>query len=288
MSGSPLRILIATDLEQEPDRALVAGATWLRRLGGVGTAVVVGREPSPELAALLDERVDRVAHGLTVVRQVAVGSPAATILDTAKAIDADLVVLGAPRTGSSDSAPAVDDSVVADVLARASVPVLVGREGGEHGPILAFSDLSPASRSAIEAARALAAASGVQAKVLHCLEEPIETEATYAAVDGDPEGEARDARRAAHEQLVALCRDRTGDALPTAVIEGSVVPGLLAAAAAHDASLVVLASHGRTGLARVLLGSVAAEIVRSIDRSVLVTRRDSAHGDEVPGSRTPV
>jgi len=41
-------------------------------------------------------------------------------------------------------------------------------------------------------------------------------------------------------------------------------------AAAHDADLVVVGTHGRTGVERVLLGSVAERVLRTATRPVLV------------------
>jgi nucleotide-binding universal stress UspA family protein len=43
-------------------------------------------------------------------------------------------------------------------------------------------------------------------------------------------------------------------------------------ARSHDAEMVIMGSHGRTGIARVLLGSVAEKVVRLAPCSVLVVR----------------
>ncbi len=47
--------------------------------------------------------------------------------------------------------------------------------------------------------------------------------------------------------------------------------GIVDKAEEHDASLIVLGSHGRTGLASVLIGSVAEAVAAHSDRSVLIT-----------------
>jgi nucleotide-binding universal stress UspA family protein len=49
--------------------------------------------------------------------------------------------------------------------------------------------------------------------------------------------------------------------------------GIVEAAEEHDASLIVLGSHGRTGLAGVLLGSVAEAVAAHSRRSVLIVHR---------------
>jgi nucleotide-binding universal stress UspA family protein len=63
-------------------------------------------------------------------------------------------------------------------------------------------------------------------------------------------------------------RGRQAEAAPT-------WKGIVHAAEEHDASLIVLGSHGRTGLAGVLLGSVAEAVAAHSRRSVLIVHRRS-------------
>jgi len=59
-------------------------------------------------------------------------------------------------------------------------------------------------------------------------------------------------------------------------LEAELAPtwkGIVHAAEEHDASLIVLGSHGRTGLAGVLLGSVAEAVAAHSRRSVLIVHR---------------
>jgi nucleotide-binding universal stress UspA family protein len=62
--------------------------------------------------------------------------------------------------------------------------------------------------------------------------------------------------------------------LPTEreVADGEPAHAILAAAQAHQADLIVMTSHGRTGLARALLGSVAARVARASTIPVLIVR----------------
>jgi nucleotide-binding universal stress UspA family protein len=52
--------------------------------------------------------------------------------------------------------------------------------------------------------------------------------------------------------------------------------GIVNVADDHDASLIVLGSHGRTGLASVLIGSVAEAVAAHSQRSVLIAHRRDA------------
>ena len=53
---------------------------------------------------------------------------------------------------------------------------------------------------------------------------------------------------------------------------GPVVEGIINAAVRQDADLIAMASHGRSGLAQVFYGSVAAGILQRIDRPLLLVR----------------
>ncbi len=63
----------------------------------------------------------------------------------------------------------------------------------------------------------------------------------------------------------------------TLVGHGPIVQEIINAADREQADLVAMASHGRTGLARVFYGSVAAGLLHRIDRPLLLIR---AEGDE--------
>jgi nucleotide-binding universal stress UspA family protein len=58
----------------------------------------------------------------------------------------------------------------------------------------------------------------------------------------------------------------------TAVIDGQPVPAILEYAHDHDVDLIALATHGRSGTARILLGSSADKLVRGATTPVLLYR----------------
>jgi nucleotide-binding universal stress UspA family protein len=67
-----------------------------------------------------------------------------------------------------------------------------------------------------------------------------------------------------------------GLAVKCLVEQGPVVQTILQVAEREKADLIALASHGRTGLARVFYGSVAAGILNQTDRPLLIVRADKS------------
>jgi universal stress protein A len=57
--------------------------------------------------------------------------------------------------------------------------------------------------------------------------------------------------------------------------EGGAAPGIIDAARDCHADLVVIGTHGRTGVAHILLGSVAEAVLRRTDCSVMTVRPDA-------------
>lgn len=69
-------------------------------------------------------------------------------------------------------------------------------------------------------------------------------------------------------QVQRLCE--LGYTASGVVSEGNPVDGILRAAREHHADQIVLVSHGREGLARLFLGSVAEGVIRKADRPVVI------------------
>lgn len=65
----------------------------------------------------------------------------------------------------------------------------------------------------------------------------------------------------------------------TAIVQGAPFQIIVDTAASKDIDLIVMGTHGRTGLTHVLMGSVAEKVVRLAPCPVLVTRGTSASSD---------
>lgn len=144
-------------------------------------------------------------------------------------------------------------------------------ETNGHGPVLIAYDGSDQAKAAIrEAGRQLGA--GRKGIVLSVWE-PISAIALGAPPPYDtPELEhsvETDARQVA-EQGAELARSAGFDATATTERGSPVWNAVVQAADHHDVDLVVMGSHGRTGLSLILLGSVASAVSRHTDRPVLI------------------
>ena len=137
-------------------------------------------------------------------------------------------------------------------------------------------DLSEASIHALRLAVASARMSGASLTLLHVGVVPVSpmTEAWTPAVSAplvELKGQmAREARTA----LERIRREEVPTDIDARLVvrEGFVPEEIVAEAKNGGHDLVVMGTHGHTGLERVLLGSVAERVIRSCPIPVLVTR----------------
>ena len=83
----------------------------------------------------------------------------------------------------------------------------------------------------------------------------------------------REELRNAEEQLRSVVPSIAGVAFEHECLTGNPVLEILKFAESHDIDLMVMASHGRTGLSRLLMGSVAEGVLRQAKCPVLVVKQ---------------
>ena len=124
-----------------------------------------------------------------------------------------------------------------------------------------------AARTALELAQALNA----EVAIAPVVEPPVE----YAAEIGVPADTLLEASAQETAQILDALRRSVGlpDSASRFIRLGHAAEGIANVAGEWRADLVVIGSHGRGGLGRVLLGSVAEAVVRCAPCPVLVTRK---------------
>ena len=139
--------------------------------------------------------------------------------------------------------------------------------------ILVPVDGSPTSNKGMQEALRLAKASRARLRLLHVVEQTIAFGAPEVAVDIGP---ILDAQRAAARRRLAGIERRTrrsGVRLDTALVENfgmRVADAVIAQARRWRADLIVMGTHGRKGVKRMLLGSDAELVIRSSKVPVLL------------------
>ena len=151
----------------------------------------------------------------------------------------------------------------------------------DNGPVLFAYDGSEHATAAIrQAGRQLA--KGRPAIVL-TVWSPLATLPFTTAVGlsslGLEEGIEQEARTVA-EQRAELARSSGFDAEPATEQGDPVWQRIVDTAEEHDAGIVVMGSHGHTGIGLALLGSIAAATARHTERPVLIAHVGSQQGSE--------
>lgn len=166
------------------------------------------------------------------------------------------------------------------IKATPSSGVVVKIEPGGSGPplmnpstlslrkILVPIDFSECSRKALHYATALSKQFQAEILLLHVLEmPPVPVQAFETAfMEGNPE------ESAANELSKWQAEAESPAPVKTLVCSGSASPEIVRTADENNMDLIVIGSHGRTGLARLILGSTAERVVRHAPCPVLVVR----------------
>jgi nucleotide-binding universal stress UspA family protein len=276
------RLLVATDLLPRSDLALTRAWRLTQQHGAelrvchvVDDALPAHLADAQKVAAetILKERIRALAGegSSSVSAAVVAGKPFAEILREAIAWPAEMIVLGVHRGG-------------ADGMFRGSTAERVIREG--HHPVLvvrraAAADYRQAvvgvdfSVHALWAARTgFRLAPQANFHLVHSYVAP-----TAAFFTSYVRGQARDLHvqemnRMIEDELAAFLA-RLGDRLQAHkrfVVEGSASEVLLDLAGEVQADLLVAGTHGRTGIAHALLGSVAEDLLLQAHCDVLVAK----------------
>lgn len=285
-------ILVPLDGSALAARALPYAVTLARashaRLSLVRAALahpLPGADPSEAQAAVV-QRAERELEataeslrsgGLTVETHVYYDEAARAIVDATERQAVDLVVMS--THGHGGLGRWVYGSVADRVLRRVAAPVLLVPAAAEPPRttdsarrMVVPLDGSPLAEAVLGQVRVLAAARGTEVLLLRVVEPPVPLE-----VDGEgylslPKRDAELAEAQRYLERVAGQLRAEGVAVTTRVLLDQAVPTILAVAADYRADLIAMATHGRGGLARLVLGSVAAGVLHRACTPLLLVR----------------
>jgi len=189
------------------------------------------------------------------------------IADLAEAENCSLIVMGRKEMGKIERS--LMGSVTARVIGYAHRDVLVVPEGSVigWGNILLATDGSKYSEAAVERAINFAAAYGSVLHVLSIVDIPSEFYSHVKALDAADEliKNARSSVEAVQKKAA-----EQGIATTTFVKEGDASKTITKYATDQKIDIIVIGSHGRTGLRRLLMGSTAEGVIRNSTCAVLV------------------
>jgi nucleotide-binding universal stress UspA family protein len=270
-AGSTVRVISVI----EPTMVVVTA--WAGSGGAAGYSPDVDSAITASVQEGLTDVVARLqGPNLAAEGMVRRGRPATMIVEEARAFDADVVLVGSRGRGTIASLAL--GSVSGEVVEHAPCPVLVARQPRISRVVVGL-DGSPSSLLAERLVGDWPIFTGAAIRVVSVADviAPWHTgiaPTMYAQVTQAYAKDVADAK-VAHQAIADEAVNRLRAAGQDAVAEprtGDAASELIAAAVDWKADLVVLGSRGQTGLKRILLGSVARNVVHGSAASVLVVR----------------
>lgn len=275
------RILVPLDFSGGAGRALERAA-WIAATTHceVHLLHVLARESTPAVTERLKRAFaraqslvrERSGHRCRVQSQVRSGDPYVQIIRRAREIGAELIVLGRNR------APGLLGTTLTRVVHMSDVPTLIVRRrarGPYRRPLVAV-EIDPCARNLISLSCHFAGGPGPDSptvRIVHAYQVPF-AGWHRAAAERSGAFYARQSRREAERSLAELLGELSPHpcAVQTVVRAGDPLSVIMREAGRSHADLVTVGTHGRSGIAHALLGSVAEKLVAAMGRDVLVAR----------------
>ncbi len=189
------------------------------------------------------------------------------IMDYAKENEIDLMVMG--THGRRGLGHLFLGSVTEEVVRFATCPVLTIRESKMPSPtieiksILAPVDFSEHAKHAVLHAKHIASTYGARLLLLHVVEQAIHPEFYTAGIRTWSEL-VPELLSASKRQLERFLEQINGPEVPVElhVVEGHAVNEIVKFAETYGTDMIVIATHGLTGIEHLLLGSTTEKVVR--------------------------
>lgn len=274
MNEAIKKILVSTDGSPESESAFAAIMPLVRAYAPEVAVLYVFEHP--ESSFMPPARVAKACGALRSANvdawlELREGKPAEEILRAAREKKADLIAIS--THGRRGVVRVIAGSVAEEVLRKTEIPLLVTRPDTivqEWKRIVVALDGSERSESVLPEAARLARKLGAVLEILRVAVPVVAATAGETPIllpPEDPTPYLKGVARRLEEQGV--------EARPVA-LEGRPAEAILRHLEEAGASLLCMTTHGRSGLARILLGSVAEEILRTSPCPVLLKRNVAA------------
>ncbi len=267
------RLLVCIDVSEASQHAMNVALDLAKTENASLTALAVSPPYEGDLSLVGVHDLDRVmrescdralgqarsmasAKGVTVKTLCEKGDPGQVIADMAEGENADLVIMGIRNT--SPMGRMLLGSVTARAVGLSRVDVLLVPHGAPLNlrRLVLATDGSRFSLQAAGKAVAMAKEHGGAIEALCVLDTPNE----YLALAPQAAQELAESSRRNVDEVVALAQS-AGVPAKGSVAEGDAAGEILAYAQQGGAGTVVIGSHGRTGLRRLLMGGVVEKVV---------------------------
>jgi nucleotide-binding universal stress UspA family protein len=230
---------------------------------------ILERELSERVGALLGEGVARIRV------EPSIGRADSRLVEIAREEQSDLVVAGThQRHGLGRVAhPSISRGLLRDApMSVACIPAAraetIEHQSAPVRRVLAASDLSEHGSRAIPYAYGAVSPGGI-VRLLHVLEPSRLMETRSAEVVAEAEERLR-------AQVPSDAAARGIQTEVSVIEESDVAKGIRQEAERFGAHLICIGSHGRSGLAKAVLGSVAQSVMAQSQRPVLIVRKPSS------------
>jgi nucleotide-binding universal stress UspA family protein len=276
------RILAATDFSTRSQRAVRRAGLLARQTGAELTLLHVVDEEQPahlvdleraEANKILSEQISSLAELRDVRCQQLVipGVTFKTILHAAASNSADLIVMGSHR--KQVLLDIFIGTTIERVVRAGPFPVLMVNTDASrpYVSVVAAVDTSEASGHALRSAKTLGFFDNVRLTIAHAFEAPAKSKLFSVDVSKERiDAYVNEERLRVTAELDSFVQAQMGKGAWSSRIEEGVPHRVISdlASQAH-ADLVVIGTHGRSGIAKVLLGSVAEEVLGALETDIL-------------------
>jgi nucleotide-binding universal stress UspA family protein len=281
-------ILVGFDESPASKPAVIEASNWIRRHGGKLILVHAIFFETEEFSFAPDQQEKRVKVGEKACIQakemiaaefgieaeylLCEGESTDVIIDVAMGKKADLIVLG--TFGRKGLKRLLMGSVISDVIGKSPVDVLVVKKPcekctGEYGSLLVPFDGSEFSKRALVRACQLSKSDGSSITVLYVIpqyEEMVE----FFKTESIRKSLSREAEKIIGAAAAIAASE--GATVQKEIAEGHSADRIIETAIKNNRDLIIMGSHGHSGIDKVIIGSTAERVVANASCPILLVK----------------